>query len=106
MPEESTLLETGRPKLLEIAHQGDLAIQLPVSQQSVTALAYHGANTFALPLEPAGRQVNQGILSRIYHRLVGDDQSGVTYYQLTGGEGSRRARWTSERRPAPPSTRP
>lgn len=89
LPADPTLLETDRPELLDVAHQGDLAIQLPVSQQSVTALAYHGANTFALPLEPVGRQVNQGILSRIYHRLVGDDQSGVTYYQLTGGEGSR-----------------
>ena len=87
--DDPALLETGRPQPQPIAAQGDLTIELPVSCQSVTALGYHGANAFALPLEPVGRQVNQGLLSRIVHRLVGDDQSGVTYYQLTGGEGSR-----------------
>ena len=86
---DPALLETGRPLPQVIAFQGDLPLQLPVSQQSVTALGYHGANAFALALEPVGRQVNQGLLSRVGHRLVGDDQSGVTYYQLTGGEGSR-----------------
>ena len=89
LPDDPALLETGRPLPQVIAFQGDLPIELPVSQQSVTALGYHGANAFALTLEPVGRQVNQGLLSRIVHRLVGDDQSGVTYYQLTGGEGSR-----------------
>jgi hypothetical protein len=89
LTQDPVLLETGRPLPQVVAFQGTLGVQLPVSQQSVTALAYHGANAFALPLAPVGRQVNQGILSRIYHRLVGDDQSGVTYYQLTGGEGSR-----------------
>ena len=88
LPNDPALLETGRPLPRVIALQGDLPIELPVSQRSVTALGYHGANVFALPLEPVGRQVNQGLLSRILHRLVGDDQSGVTYYQLTGGEGS------------------
>jgi len=87
--DDPELFETGRPQPQPIASQGDLTIELPVSCQSVTALGYHGANAYALPLEPVGRQVNQGLLSRIVHRLVGDDQSGVTYYQLKGGEGSR-----------------
>jgi hypothetical protein len=89
LPDDPALLETGRPLPQVIAFQGDLPIRLPVSQQSVTALGYHGANAFALPLDPVGSQVNQGLLSRIVHRLVGDDASGVTYYQLEGGEGSR-----------------
>jgi len=89
LPNDPTLLETGRPLPQPIALQGDLPIQLPVSQQSVTALGYHGANAFALPFDPIGRQVNQGVFSRIIHRLTGDDGSGVTYYQLAGGEGPR-----------------
>jgi murein DD-endopeptidase MepM/ murein hydrolase activator NlpD len=86
---DPTLLETGRPEPLTIASQGDLRIQLPVSQQAVTALGYHGITAFALPLKPVGRQTNEGILSRIFHRLTGDEGSGVTYYQLSGGTGPR-----------------
>jgi hypothetical protein len=89
LPDDPSLLQTGRPLPQVIALQGDLPIQLPVSQESVTALGYHGSNAFALALAPIGRQVNQGLFSRIFHRLVGEDGSGVTYYQLTGGEGPR-----------------
>jgi murein DD-endopeptidase MepM/ murein hydrolase activator NlpD len=87
LPEDSSLLATGRPLPQVIAFQGDVRIQLPVSQESVTALAYHGSNAFSLPLEPVGSQVNEGIFSRIIHRLTGEETSGVTYYQLRGGSG-------------------
>jgi len=87
---DSALLDTGRPSLLDIAHYGEqLAIQLPVSCLSVTALGYHGASESALPLEPVGRQANEGIFARIVHRLTGDDAGVVTYYQLSGGSGPR-----------------
>jgi hypothetical protein len=91
LSEDSALLETDRPPLLDVAHYGELQlpIQLPVSQQSVTALGYHGASGNALPLEPVGRQANEGIFARILHRLNGNDASGVTYYQLSGGSGPR-----------------
>lgn len=87
LPSDSALLETGRPLPQVIAFQDDVRIQLPVSQQSVTALGYHGASGIALPLEPVGRQANEGIFSRILHRLTGENASGVTYYQLGGGSG-------------------
>ena len=86
LPQDSALLETGRPLPQVIAFQEDIRIQLPVSQQSVTALGYHGASGNALPLG-VGRQANEGIFARILHRLTGDDASGVTYYQLSGGSG-------------------
>jgi murein DD-endopeptidase MepM/ murein hydrolase activator NlpD len=86
-PGDSSLLATGRPLPQVIALQGDARIQLPVSQESVTALGYHGSSAFSLPLEPIGSQVNEGLFSRIIHRLAGDDTSGVTYYQLSGGSG-------------------
>ena len=89
LPTDSALLETGRPLPQVVAFQGDVRIQLPVSQQSVTALGYHGASGISLPLEPLGRQVNEGIFSRILHRLTGGDETGVTYYQLSGGSGPR-----------------
>lgn len=87
LPDDPTLLPTERPSLLDVARQGDLAIQLPVAQQSVTALGYHGASGSALPLDPVGRQANEGLFARIFRRLTGGSSSGVTYYVLPGGEG-------------------
>ena len=89
LPEDPALLETGRPVPTTIAVLDTLPIRLPVAQQSVTALAYHGSNVFSLPLEPVGSQVNEGLFSRIIHRVTGSDASGVTYYQLSGGSGSQ-----------------
>lgn len=86
---DPTLLDTGRPQPILIALQGDVRIELPVSCLSVTAIGYHGASESALPLEPVGRQANEGIFDRILHRLSGDDAAVVTYYQLSGGSGSR-----------------
>ncbi len=60
LPEDSALLETGRPLPQVVAFQEDIRIQLPVSQQSVTALGYHGASGNALPLEPVGRRRTRG----------------------------------------------
>ena len=89
LPNDPALIETDRPPLLDIAHYEELPIQLPVSQQSVTALGYHGASGNALRLDPVGRQANEGIFARILHRLTGDDTFAVTYYQLSGGSGSQ-----------------
>ena len=86
---DSALLDTGRPEPTTIATQGDVLIKLPVSCLSVTALGYHGSSESALPLEPVGRQANEGIFARIARRLSGGDASGVAYYQLGGGSGPR-----------------
>ncbi len=85
---DSAQLETGRPPPKTIAFQGEVTIDLPVSCLSVTALGYHGASENALPLQPVGRQANEGIFARILHRLTGEDASGVTYHQLGGGLGT------------------
>src|SRR5713101_5288590 len=57
----------GRPPPEILAIQGPLRIQLPISQP--TALGYHGTDGNGLPLQPVGRQANEGILSRMAHWL-------------------------------------
>lgn len=84
---DSALLTTGRPLPQVVAFQDSLRIQLPVSQQEVTALGYHGSSDYVLPLKPVGRQANEGIFARAFHRLFGGGGGGVTYYLLGGGRG-------------------
>lgn len=76
-----------RPLPQAIAVQGQLRIQMPVSQRQVTALGYHGADQEALPLEPVGQQANEGLLSRVFHSIFGGGGDGLRYYQLGGGTG-------------------
>jgi hypothetical protein len=83
----SRLLPAGPPKPLVIAVQGALRIQLPVNERNVTAIGYHGAGEDALPLDPLGRQANEGLFSRVFHRIFGGGGGGVAYYQLGGGAG-------------------
>ncbi|MER3410341.1 MAG: hypothetical protein C4306_09650, partial [Thermoleophilia bacterium] len=86
---DEALLTTGRPLPQVIAFREGLRIQLPVSQLEVTAIGYHGADEYALPLTPIGRQANEGIFARAFRRLLGDTGSGVVYYLLDGGSGPR-----------------
>jgi hypothetical protein len=83
----SKLVPTGPPKKEPIAAQGDLLLQLPVPQARLTAIGYHGAGDGALPLDPIGRQRNEGIFSRLFHRIFGGGGSGPAWVQLRGGEG-------------------
>ena len=53
----------------------------------MTALGYHGTDGSSLPLQPVGRQANEGILSRMVHWLFGGGGQGPTYYELGGGQG-------------------
>jgi murein DD-endopeptidase MepM/ murein hydrolase activator NlpD len=76
-----------RPLPQVIALQDSLRIQMPVSQRQLTALGYHGADEDALPLEPVGRQANEGLLSRVFHNLFGGGGGTPRYYQLGGGAG-------------------
>ncbi len=76
------------PPLAQIvAVQGSLHIQLPISQGAVTALGYHGTDGNALPLQPIGRQANEGILTRMAHYLFGGGGQGPRYYEFGGGQG-------------------
>jgi hypothetical protein len=82
----SRLLPVGPPTPLTVAlHQG-LRIQLPVSQNRVTAIGYHSASDGALPLRPLGHQGNAGALARLAHKIFGGGGGGFVYYQLSGGE--------------------
>jgi hypothetical protein len=78
----------GRPLPELVATQGPLRIELPISQRAVTALGYHGSDGNALPLQPVGRQGNEGVLTRMVHWLFGGGGQGPTYYELGGGQGS------------------
>lgn len=86
LPEDAFLLSPDRPMNLPIALHDTMLIRLPIPQQSVTALGYHGSSQLALPLDPVGRRVNVGLFSRIFDRLFGAGE-GVSYYQLGGGDG-------------------
>ena len=82
------LLPAGRPRPQIVAVHGSLRIQLPVPQRRVTAIGYHAAGNGALPLQPVGRQANEGLFARAVRRLFGGE-SGLRYYQLGGGPGPR-----------------
>jgi hypothetical protein len=80
------LLPTGPPRPQVIALKDTLRIQMPISQSRVTAIGYHGVDNGALPLDPVGRQANEGILARLVRRVAGTGNNSLAYYQL-GGEG-------------------
>lgn len=83
----SRLLPAGPPQPLVIAVHGSLRIQLPVNERNVTAIGYHAAGEDALPLDPLGRQANEGLFARLFHRVFGGGGGGLAYYQLGGGQG-------------------
>jgi hypothetical protein len=88
IPPAERLLPAGPPSPQVIAFQGNLRLQLPVNESRVTALGYHGVGGSALALEPVGTQANAGILTRLFNRLFGQDEGGIRYYLLGGGEGA------------------
>jgi hypothetical protein len=82
------LAPTGPPAPQVVAEYGDLRLHLPIAQEQLTALGYHGAGVGPLPLEPLGRQGNRGALGRLLDRIFGADRGGLTWYQLPGGRGA------------------
>jgi hypothetical protein len=91
LPRGAAAAPNSPPLAMVVATQGPqglLHIYLPISQGAVTALGYHGSDGSSLPLEPVGRQANEGILTRIVHSLFGGGSQGPTYYELGGGVGS------------------
>jgi len=71
---------------MTVALNDVLRIQLPISQNSVSAIGYHSSGDGALPLQPLGRQGNEGALARLAHKIFGGGHGSFVYYQLTGGE--------------------
>jgi hypothetical protein len=82
------LLPPPPPNGLVIASADGLPISIPVNETVVTAIGYHGAGDDAVALDPAGRQANEGIAARLFHRIFGGGGSGVAYYLLGGGQGA------------------
>jgi hypothetical protein len=66
---------------------GSLSLKLPVAPAAVTAIGYHAAPD-TVALSPAGTQVNEGLLARLFHRIVGSRGGGINYYELSGGTGT------------------
>jgi hypothetical protein len=81
------LLPAGPPVPEVVAKLGTLHIQLPISQSRVTAIGYQGGSEGALSLEPVGRQVNEGLVRRLLHAVVGGSAARPRWYQLPGGIG-------------------
>lgn len=66
-----------------VATVGNLQLRLPVAPQEVTAIGFHGASGDALALQPVGRQVNEGLLARLWRRIAGAPKQGSVWYQLS-----------------------
>ncbi len=75
------------PEPQVLATVGNLRLQQPVAQESVTGVGFHGARDGALDLDPAGRQANEGLLLRLWHRIAGTPDDGPVWYQLSGAAG-------------------
>ena len=76
---------TPRPESL--ATVSNLSIKLPIAQDAVTAVGFHASTTGALALKPLGRQINEGLLARLWHKISGTSKSARAWYQLPGGSG-------------------
>ena len=83
----SRLLPAGPPLPEIVARLGTLHLQLPVSQSRVTAIGFQGGSEGALALAPLGTQVNEGLLKRVLHSIVGGSSGRPRWYQLPGGLG-------------------
>lgn len=84
LPRAALELPTGRPKPLVLATISNLQIKLPVSTGAVTELGYHGSQNGALTLHALGRQANEGLLARLWHRIAGREKKQPVWYQLSG----------------------
>jgi murein DD-endopeptidase MepM/ murein hydrolase activator NlpD len=82
------LLPAGPPRPQVVALDGSLRIGMPVAQSRVTAIAFHAGGPGTLPLQPLGRQGNEGAVTRLFHKLFGGGGSGLRYYLIAGGQGA------------------
>ena len=80
-------LASEQPVPIVVARMGALSINLPVARSAVTAIGYH-ASPDTVALSPEGTQANEGLLTRLFDRVVGSDNGGLNYYELSGGVGT------------------
>jgi hypothetical protein len=76
-----------RPVPIVVARVGALSIKLPIARSLVTAIAYY-ASPGTVALSPEGTQANEGLLTSLFHRIVGSSSGGLNYYKLSGGTGT------------------
>ena len=76
------------PEPQVLATVGNLQIRLPIAAEAVTAIGFHGAGGGAMELSPVGRQVNEGLLARLWRSIAGSAQEGPVWFQLDGGPGT------------------
>lgn len=84
----AAVLPAGRPQPQGVAAVGNLQVQLPIAQSAVTAIGFHGAAAPALSLKPLGRQINEGLLARLWHKISGSPKHGPAWFQLGGAAGA------------------
>jgi hypothetical protein len=84
-PAPAAVLPSGRPEPQAIATVSNLRIQLPVAQGAVSEIGFHQSQTGARGLTPLGRQANEGLLARLWHRIAGAEKKGPVWYHLGGG---------------------
>ena len=68
-----------------LALHGQVRIQMPIAQSKHTAIGYHAAADGALVLSPLGHQGNEGVVSRVFHKIFGGGGGQPTWYRLSGG---------------------
>jgi hypothetical protein len=71
-----------------VAVHGLVRIQMPIAQNQNTAIGYRSATDGAMTLDPIGRQGNEGVLQRVFHKIFGGGGGSPTWYQLDGGSPS------------------
>jgi hypothetical protein len=81
---QATVAQT-RPTPEIVALRGAVRLQLPISQNRLTAIGYHSADDGALSLHPVGHQANEGVVQRIVHGIFGGGGGSPKWYQLGGG---------------------
>ena len=80
----ATVAQT-QPTTEIVAQRGQVHLQLPISQNRVTAIGYHSTGDGALSLQPLGHQANEGLVQRIAHGIFGGGGGSPRWYQLAGG---------------------
>lgn len=83
----ATSLPPGTPQVEKVATVSNLGIQLPVAQDAVTTIGFHASTAGGLALKPLGRQINEGLLARLWHKISGSSKQARAWYQLGGGSG-------------------
>ncbi|TMB85801.1 MAG: hypothetical protein E6J45_14970 [Chloroflexi bacterium] len=87
--DSAELAPDGPPQVQTLAMAGGLSLDVPITQGRITAIVYHATGaTDAIPLQPVGRQRNEGFLARLGDRLFGSGgNDGPSYFVDGGGSG-------------------